>query len=147
LIFFMVDYINARGRQKKNTVYMSIMVLTSFFLQRPFIQAFGVVGAGWAKIILNTTSLAVLFLLIRIDLSRDQRSHFQKTGLMLLLFLVPACASFAWNIPTWLTGLVLGVVMLTSVFWLFSAEEKRIMHALFRDIIVKWGLVEGVPAP
>jgi O-antigen/teichoic acid export membrane protein len=47
LIFFMVDYINARGRQKKNTVYMSIMVLTSFFLQRPFIQAFGVVGAGF----------------------------------------------------------------------------------------------------
>jgi O-antigen/teichoic acid export membrane protein len=147
LIFFMVDYINARGRQKKNTLYIAIMVLASLFLQRSFIKAFGVIGAGWAKIILNTMSLSVLFLLVRGDLSREQRGHFYKTGLMLLSFLVPACGSFALNVPSWVTGLVLGAITITGVFWLFSPDEKRLMNTLFRDVMVKWGLAEGIPAP
>ena len=147
LIFFIVDYNNARGRQVKNTIYMAMMVVVSFFLQRFFIKSFGVVGAGWAKIFLNTMGLAILFLLVQKELSKEQRSHFFKIGLMLMLFLIPGCGLLALNTPSWLTGLGLGGVLLVFVFWLFSREEKQLINSLFRDILVKWGLAEGIPAP
>jgi O-antigen/teichoic acid export membrane protein len=147
LIFFMVDYINARGRQRKNVLYIAAMIPLSFFLQRFFIKSYGMAGAGWSKILLNAVGLAVLFLLVQKGLGRERRAHFLKAGLLLILFLIPACAAFAGKIPSWLTGLVLGAAVLAGSYWLFSREEKRLLNKMFREALAKWGLVEGVPAP
>ena len=127
LIFFLVDYNNARDRQSKNTLYIAMMILLSLYLQRFFILRYGVLGAGWVKIILNFTGLTVLFAISRRSLGKEQSQHFYKTALVLLLFLIVACSSLILDIHDGIKWVIFGAAILFCVLWLFSQEEKSLL--------------------
>ncbi|HEX9934734.1 MAG TPA: oligosaccharide flippase family protein, partial [bacterium] len=133
LTFFLVDFNNSQNRQLHNTVYMAVMVFFAFWVQRYLILRLGVLGASWAKIILNATGLAVLSAMAWNHLSLQQRRHVYTTAWILGLFLMAACGSFLRSVPFWMKGVTFGAAIAVCIRWLFSKEEKQLLRKMVQQ--------------
>ncbi len=60
LAFFLIDYNNSQQRQRRNTLYILLMLVIGFVVQHGLISRFMIEGAAWAKLLLNTLGVFLL---------------------------------------------------------------------------------------
>lgn len=132
ILFFLVDWNNARNRQSRNTWYIFIMLLVALGLQWVWIRFYGIKGAGIAKLLLNAIGLWVLFWVSLRDLDAEKREAFFHTVIALLGFVGIALLFIFFQFPKGLDWVFWGIVFLGINYWLFSKKEKQLLKNLFR---------------
>jgi O-antigen/teichoic acid export membrane protein len=140
LSFFIVDFNNSQNRQHLNTYYIAIMFILSLILQRIFIMNWGVQGAGWVKIFLNSSGLILLFLFSFKYLQKEQINYFIQVVSILFLFLLMVCLWFVFDFSFWIKLIVLVTLILICFIFLFNKEEKIILKKTLRFSFEKYYL-------
>jgi len=132
ILFFLVDWNNARDRQSRNTIYMFIMLFIALGVQWVWIRYYGLKGAGIAKLILNGIGLGVLYWVSLIDLDEEKkRTFFYVLRRLFLLVGVTFCLIF-FKVPSGLDWVILGILFPVICYRLFLKEERRLFKKIFQ---------------
>lgn len=132
ILFFLVDWNNARDRQSRNTWYILLMLILALALQWVWIRIYGINGAGIAKLLLNGIGLWVLFWISLRDLDSEKKQVFFQTVTSMLGFVGIALLFIFFRVPHGLAWLFWISISLAIFYWLFSKREKGLLKNLFR---------------
>jgi O-antigen/teichoic acid export membrane protein len=135
LTFFIVDFNNSRNRQARNTLFVLCMLLAAVPLQWWLISRFGVVGASWAKLVLNAAGLAVLFQLSKEGFTVEQARVASRAAGVLAGFVAIATVKWLGGGPDVLFALVLLALLVVVLRRLFSTQERNMLRQAVRTVL------------
>ncbi|HOX86004.1 MAG TPA: flippase [bacterium] len=135
LAFFLIDYNNSQQRQRRNTLYILLMLVIGFVVQHGLISRFMIHGAAWAKLLLNTLGVFLLAALTWKSLSGRQHRAFMKIVLFLLAFIgIEMIHLLGWIGP--LAALVGFLALALAINrMLFDPVEKQQIGQAFRAVL------------
>ncbi len=135
LTFFLVDFNNSRNRQARNTLFVFCMVIAAVPSQWWLISRFSVLGASWAKLLLNALGLVVLEALSWDGFTQEQARVAQRATLALAGFVAIALVHLLGGLPPILSGALLVAALVASLYRLFSPAEKELLREAVRTAV------------
>ena len=143
ITFFFVELNNSRNRQKLNTVYSVVILGIAFIVHWFLISKYGIIGVGWAKLILSFVGLVLLTILTNQFLSRMQSRILFRVISLLFLFLFVIICMYLVTDNFWVKFSVLGFFYMAFLYRLFTSDEKVILKEVIRDRILLVNTKEG----